>query len=196
MRPLVMDFRNDTKARDIPDEYMFGPAFLVSPVTTYKARSRSVYLPAGTAWYDFWTGKRFDGGQAITADAPFDRLPLFMRAGSIVPVGPDQQYIGEKPGAPVTLYVYAGANGRFSLYEDNGRSYGYERGEFARIPIAWDDASGTLTVGARAGSYPGMPSSRTFNVILITPRSPSGYGAGTTATPIAYSGAAIRTRVR
>jgi alpha-D-xyloside xylohydrolase len=195
MRPLVMDFREDAKAREIPDQYMFGPAFLVNPVTEYKARTRSVYLPAGTAWYDFWTGKRVAGGQAITADAPFDRLPLFVRAGSIVPVGPEQQYIGEQPNAPITLYVYAGANGRFSIYEDDGRSYGYERGAFARIPIEWNDASRTLTIGARAGSYPGGPASRTFTVILVSPQSPIGYGAAGTS-PIIYTGAALTTRLR
>jgi len=195
MRPLVMDFRTDAKARDIPDQYMFGPAFLVSPVTEYKARSRAVYLPAGSAWYDFWTGKRAGGGQTITADAPFERLPVFVRAGSIVPVGPDQQYIGEKPNAPVTLYVYAGANGRFSLYEDDGRSYGYERGEFARIPIEWNDAAGTLTIGARTGTYPGVPASRTFTVVFVTPQSPIGYGA-TANNPITYTGAAVTRRLR
>ena len=195
MRPLVMDFREDAKARDIPDQYMFGPALLVNPVTDYKARTRSVYLPAGSAWYDFWTGRRVAGGQVITAEAPFDRLPLFVRAGSIVPVGPEQQYTGEQPNAPVTLYVYAGANGRFSLYEDDGRTYGYERAEFARVPIEWNDASRTLTIGARAGSYPGMPASRRFAVILVSPQSPVGYGA-TANNPIAYSGAAIRTVIR
>jgi alpha-D-xyloside xylohydrolase len=195
MRPLVMDFRADVKARDIPDQFMFGPAFLVSPVTEYKARSRAVYLPAGTDWYDFWSGRREAGGRTITADAPFERLPLFVRAGSIVPVGPDQQYIGEKPDAPVTLYVYAGANGRFSLYEDDGRTYGYERAAFARIPIAWEDASRTLTIGARAGTYPGVPASRTFIVVLVTAQSPIGYGA-TANNPITYTGSAVRTRIR
>jgi len=195
MRPLVMDFRTDAKARDIADQFMFGPAFLVNPVTEYKARTRSVYLPAGPDWYDFWTGKRSAGGQTITADAPFDRLPIFLRAGSIVPVGPEQQYTGETPNPPITLYVYAGANGRFSLYEDDGRSYGYERGEFARIPIEWNDASRTLTIGARAGSYPGMPASRTFTVVLVTAQSPVGYGA-TANNPITYTGASVSTRLR
>jgi alpha-D-xyloside xylohydrolase len=177
MRPLVMDFRRDVKARELTDEYMFGPAFLVSPVTEYKARSRQVYLPAGTDWYDFWTGRRARGGRTETADAPLDRLPLYVRAGSIVPVGPDEQYIGEKRGSPTTLYVYAGANGHFSLYEDDGRTYGYERGEFARISIDWDDTARMLTIGALSGSYPGMPASRTFTVVLVTPQSPIGYGA-------------------
>src|SRR5262249_8337285 len=155
MRPLVMDFRTDANARDVADEYMFGPAFLVSPVTEYKARARAVYLPAGADWYDFWTGDRVAGGQTITSEAPIGALPLYVRGGSIVAVGPDQQYIGETRGEQITLYVYAGANGHFSLYEDDGHTYGYERGEFSRIPIDWNDATGTLTIGARAGSYKG-----------------------------------------
>jgi alpha-D-xyloside xylohydrolase len=195
MRPLVMDFRTDARARDLPDQFMFGPALLVNPVTEYKARSRSVYLPAGTSWYDLWSGRRFGGGQTITADAPYDSIPVYARAGSIVPVGPYQQYIGEKPNEPVTLYVYAGANGRFSLYEDDGRTYAYERGEFARIPIEWNDAARTLTIGARAGRFPGAPASRTFNVILVTPQSPVGYGAAAN-NPITYTGAAVTTRLR
>jgi alpha-D-xyloside xylohydrolase len=191
MRPLVMDFRADAKARELTDQFMFGPAFLVNPVTEYKARSRAVYLPSGPGWYDFWTGRHFAGGQTIDADAPFDRLPLFMRAGSIVPVGAEQQYIGEKRDAPITLYVYSGANGSFSLYEDDGHTYGYERGESSRVPIHWDDASRTLTIGARTGSYPGMPASRTFNVILVTPQRALGYGA-TPRGSLTYTGTLMR----
>jgi alpha-D-xyloside xylohydrolase len=197
MRPLVMDFRGDAAARELTDEYMFGPAFLVSPVTEYKARSRQVYLPAGSDWYDFWTGNRLTGGQTITADAPFDRLPLYMRAGSIVPlIGPAQQYIGEHRDAQVILFVYAGANGRFSLYEDDGKSYGYERGEFARIPITWNDATRTLTIGALTGSYSGMPASRSFFVELVSPQNAAGYGTQATGTTIAYTGTPISTRIR
>jgi alpha-D-xyloside xylohydrolase len=195
MRPLVMDFPGDAKARELTDEYMFGPAFLVNPVTEYKARSRQVYLPAGNDWYDFWTGTRAAGGQAIAADAPLDRLPLYMRAGSIVPVGPDQQYVGEKRDAPITLYVYAGANGHFSLYEDDGHTYGYERGEFARIPIDWNDASRTLTIGARTGNYPGMTANRTFNVILVSPQNAAGFGAAP-GHQVSYTGSLVRARVR
>jgi alpha-D-xyloside xylohydrolase len=196
MRPLVMDFRTDAKAREVADEYMFGPAFLVSPVTEYKARTRPVYLPAGSDWYDFWTGTRVSGGQMVTADAPLDRLPLYMRAGSIVPVGPEQQYVGEKHDPPITVYVYGGANASFSLYEDDGKSYGYERGEFARIPITWDDATRTLTIGARTGSYPRMPASRSFRVTLVTAQNPVGYGTQATGTTLTYTGAAIRARLR
>jgi alpha-D-xyloside xylohydrolase len=176
MRPLVMDFQNDMKARDITDEYMFGPAFLVSPVTTYQARSRSVYLPPTSGnWYDFWTGAYTESGQTIDAPAPYDALPLFIRAGSIIPFGPELQYTGEKPADPITLYVYAGAEGAFTLYEDDGLTYGYEKGVFARIPIGWDDVTRTLTIGKRAGKFSGMLTKRTFNVVLVTKHKPAGF---------------------
>ncbi len=168
MRALVMDFAGDPAVANISDEYMFGPAFLVAPVTAYKARAREVYLPSGTRWYDFQTGRAFDGGQTISAPAPLGRMPLFVRAGSIVPVGPDIQYTNEKPDAPVTLYIYTGANGAFSLYEDDGTSYGYQRGQASRIPMTYDEATGTLVIGDRGGAFPGMVQNRVFNVRWIS----------------------------
>ena len=144
MRALVMDFPADKTARDLTDEYMFGPAFLVAPITTYKARSRSVYLPAGAGWYDFWSGKATASGTRIDAPAPYDAIPVYVKAGSIVPLGPELQYTGEKPEDPLTMYVYAGANGSFTLYEDQGATYEYEKGAFSEIPIRWTEASGTL----------------------------------------------------
>jgi alpha-D-xyloside xylohydrolase len=175
MRALVMDFRADAKARDTSDEYMFGPAFLVSPVTDYKARSRSVYLPSGTDWYDFWTGALRRGGQSIEAPAPYDSLPLYVRSGSIIPFGPEIQYATEKNSDPITVFVYRGSNGVFSLYEDDGLSYDYEKGMFARIPIRWDDASRALTFGKREGSFPGMLAERTFNVVFVSREKPGGF---------------------
>jgi alpha-D-xyloside xylohydrolase len=175
MRPLVMDFQNDMTARSVTDQYLFGPAFLVCPVTEYKARSRSVYLPKDAGWVDFWTGARFDGGKTIQADAPYEKLPLFVRAGSIVPFGPELQYTDEKPADPVILRVYGGADGRFVLYEDDGLTYGYEKGVYARIPIAWDDANHRLTIGKRKGSYPGMLKERTFQAVLISEGKPAGF---------------------
>jgi alpha-D-xyloside xylohydrolase len=175
MRPLVMDFPSDAAARNVVDEYMFGPALLVCPVTTYQASARSVYLPPSAGWYDFWSGARTSGGQTISAPAPYDAIPVYVRAGSILPTGPDLQYVGEKPADPVTLYVYAGADGAFSLYEDQGSTYDYEHGEFTRIPIQWKDATRTLTIGARVGTFAGMPASRTFNVILVAPDRPVGF---------------------
>jgi alpha-D-xyloside xylohydrolase len=174
MRPLVMDFQNDAGPR-IADEYMFGPAFLVAPVTTYQARSRSVYLPPTTATGTISGPARTAGGQTIDAPAPYDAMPLFIRAGSIIPNGPELQYTGEKPADPITLYVYAGANGAFTLYEDDGLTYGYEQGAFARIPIGWDNATKTLTIGKRAGKFPGMLDKRTFNVVLVAKDKPVGF---------------------
>jgi alpha-D-xyloside xylohydrolase len=167
MRGLAMDFADDVAARDVRDEYLFGKAFLVAPVYKHKARSRQVYLPAGAAWYDFHSGAQHAGGESVEAAAPLNRMPLYVRAGSIVPVGPDIQYSGESPGAPITLFVFTGTDGSFDYYEDDGVSYGYERGEFARIPLRYDADKGTLTIGARSGSFPGMPETRTFKVRWI-----------------------------
>jgi alpha-D-xyloside xylohydrolase len=133
MRGLIMDFPNDPKVRDISDQYLFGPSLLVAPVYEYGARSRSVYLPAGTSWYDFYTGEKLEGGASVDAKAPLNRMPLFVKAGAIVPVGPEIQYTGEKPNAPLTLHVYTGQDGAFTLYEDDGTSYRYEKGEHAAI---------------------------------------------------------------
>ena len=193
MRPLVMDFPGDRRGRGLTDEYLFGPALLVAPVTSFGARSRRVYLPAGARWYDFWTGVRVAGGD-LTAPAPFDSLPVYVRAGSIVPLGPALEYTDEKPADPITLRVYTGADGRFELYEDDGLGYGYERGEFARIPLRWDEARHTLTIGARQGAYAGMPLQRTFNIVLISPSRPAGIyadAARPAAFRVRYSGAPL-----
>jgi len=197
MRALVMDFREDRTAREIGDEFLFGPALLVSPVTAYKARSRQVYLPATAGgWYDFWTGAAVAGGATIDAPAPYERLPLHVRAGSIIPLGPELQYTDEKPADPITLVVYAGADGAFTLYEDDGVSYGYEKGAWARIPIRWTDATRTLTVGAREGSFPGMLADRTFKVLVVSKDRavPFSFAPAADRT-IAYTGEAIEARL-
>ncbi len=191
MRGLAMDFTDDTQAHEVRDEYLFGKAFLVAPVHRFKARTRIVYLPAGADWYDFHTGERHTGGgQALVAQAPLTRMPLYVRAGSIVPVGPDIQYTAEKPGAPITLFVFTGSDGSFELYEDDGVSYGYEKGEFSRIPLRYE--KGTLTIGARTGSYPGMPEERTFKVRWIKPgaKAPADLDAATDVS-VEYKGAAV-----
>ncbi len=179
LRALPFDFRCDPDTYDIDDQYMFGPALLVNPVTQpmyYAAKStplhdvsksRSVYLPKGVDWYDFWTGKRYAGGQTIAADAPLDTMPLYVRAGSILPIGPDIQHTSEGSDHPVELYIYPGRDGHFTLYEDEGDNYNYERGSFARFSIEWDDQAQQLTI-SREGSYPGMPVSRTFRLIKVT----------------------------
>jgi alpha-D-xyloside xylohydrolase len=187
-----MDFANDSNVRNIADEYMFGPALLVSPVYEYGARSRDVYLPAGTSWYDFYTSTKLEGGTHVNAAAPLAHIPLYVRAGSIIPVGPEIQYTGEKPDAAITLYVYTGHDGAFTLYEDAGTDYGYEKGAFATIPLTYDDSRGELTLGARKGEFPGMVGKRRFNVrwISVGARDPLNFDGDADAT-VEYSGEAV-----
>lgn len=192
LRTLGMDFGDDPKVASIDDQYLFGPAFLVAPVTTFRATSREVYLPAGTTWIDFETGTRHDGGQTINAAAPLARMPLFVRAGAIVPRTAVQQYVDENPAAPVTFEIYTGADGSFSLYEDDGRNYGYERGESSRIPLAWNEATGELTIGAREGAYPGMQQAREFRVRWVDgPRADAGTLEPAGDATVQYDGSAL-----
>lgn len=191
MRPLVMDFRNDVKAQNIGDEFMFGPALLVNPVTEQGATTRNVYLPQAK-WYDFWNGTLKDGGTNVTAPAPLDRIPLYVRGGSILPMGPDLQWSAEKPEDPIELRVYPGADGDFTIYEDQNDGYRYQQGAYATIPIRWNDASRTLTIGARKGQFPGMLTHRTFNVVFVG----DGHGTGIDPTvhpdkTVEYDGNAI-----
>ncbi len=193
MRGLVMDFAADKRSWGIDDEYMFGPAFLVAPVTEYKARQRKVYLPAGASWYDFYTGKRLNGGQAIDAAAPYERLPLFVRAGSIVPTGPQIQFTGNDTHSPLTVNVYTGADGSFSLYEDDGVSRQYLNGKHSLIPLTWNERAKTLTIGAREGSYSGMAGKRTIRVRWVRAGRPLDLDAADTT--ITYSGTPVTVRM-
>jgi alpha-D-xyloside xylohydrolase len=198
MRPLVMDFPNDQKVLNIGDQYLFGPSIMVAPVTTAEAATRSVYLPAsGAPWYDFWTGATSAAGQSVDAVAPVETLPLYIRPGSIIPMGPFLQYSNEKPADPIEVRIYPGANGSFTLYEDEGDSYRYEKGSFATIPFTWDDASKTLTIGERKGDFPGMLKERTFHVILVTAK----HGVGIASTEqidaiIHYTGKAVQAAIK
>jgi alpha-D-xyloside xylohydrolase len=192
MRPLVMDWRTDQKVWRIGNQFMFGPAILVNPVTEAGVTSRSVYLPAAAAWYDFWTGKQIGGGQAIMASAPIDRIPIYVRAGSIVPMGPEVEYAAQLPDNTIELRIYRGANGSFTLYQDQGDSYAYEHGYRATIPINWDDASRTLTIGERDGSFPNMPAKMLFNVVLVDALHGNGPQVSTKIDrAIFYSGRAV-----
>ena len=166
MRPLVMDFRADPRAQDIGDQFMFGPSFLVNPVTEPAATTRQLYLPAAK-WYDFWTGSLVEGGRMIDAATSLDRLPLYVRGGSILPLGPEEEWSTEKPADPIELRIYRGADGNFLLYEDENDNYDYEKGAYATIPLHWDDAAHTLTIGERKGEFPGMLQNRTFRVVFI-----------------------------
>ena len=167
MRPLVMDFRSDVRAQNTADEFMYGPAFLVSPVTEPAATSRRVYLPE-SMWYDFWNGATVDGAREITAESPLEKLPLYIRAGSIIPLGPDIEWSTQKAADPIELRVYRGADGDFTLYEDENDNYDYEKDIHATIPFHWDEARKTLTIGDRQGTFPGMLASRTFRVIFVS----------------------------
>jgi len=168
MRGLTMDFSLDTKVFDIADQYMFGPSLMVNPVTEYKARSRKVYLPGAYGWYDMRTGKYYEGGEVIEADAPYDYMPVFVREGSVIPFGPEMQYASEKPADPLILYIYAGSDGTFVLYEDEGDNYNYENGAYTLIPFTWSEADNTLTVGARTGEFEGMLQNRNFRVVKVS----------------------------
>ena len=129
------------------------------------------YLPEGTAWYDVNTGSYIKGGQTITAKAPYERMPMYIKAGSILPMGPEIEYTDEKLNAPITLAVYKGSNGSFTLYEDEGLNYNYEKGDYAMIPLKWNDKENTLTIEERAGTFTGMQKERTFKVVLISEQS-------------------------
>jgi alpha-D-xyloside xylohydrolase len=196
-RALVMDWRTNLKVRDIGDQFMFGPAFLVNPVTTEGATSRFVYLPPAARWYDFWTGESLNGDQRILASAPLDRIPLYIRAGSILPLGPEIEYVGEKPADPIELRIYRGADGDFTLYEDEGDTYNYEKGAYSLIPLHWNNATSTLTLGARTGSYPGMQPTRIFHVVLVDKN--HGQGAQPSSTwdlEIRYDGKALNIELK
>lgn len=196
-RPLVMDWRADPKTWNVGDQFMFGPAILVNPVLKADATHRSVYLPAAPLWYDFWSGKSMPGGQEIEADAPLDRMPLFVRAGSILPMGPQIEYAAQDPSGPIEIRIYRGADGQFDLYEDAGDGYDYQRGQHSVIPFRWDDRRSALTIGAREGSFPGMVEHRTFRVVLIDNN--HGVGAevaGAANAEIAYDGKEIRVVIR
>ena len=190
-RPLVMDWRTDEKVRNIGDQFMFGPAILVNPVLKADANRRSVYLPASPAWYDFWSGTPTEGDREIEADAPLDRIPLYVRAGSILPLGPDIEYADQKPAGPIELRVYRGADAEFNLYQDSGDSYDYEKGAHSVIPLHWSEATQTLTIGDRVGSYPGMPGRIEFKVVWVS----AGHGAGIQQTKadqiVEYEGKAV-----
>jgi alpha-D-xyloside xylohydrolase len=190
-RPLVMDFRKDPAVAEVGDQFMFGPALLVSPVLKEHAVNRELVLPAGTAWFDFWTGKKTEGGREVLADAPIERIPLNVRAGSILPMGPEIEYAGQATD-PIEVRIYTGADGAFTLYEDEGDSYRYEQGAHATIALAWNDAKHVLTIGAREGSYKGMPENHTFHVVLV--REGHGLGEGVIVKPdkvVEYSGAKV-----
>lgn len=191
MRPLVMDFRTDTRAQNIGDQFLFGPSILVTPVLEPEATTRHLYLPK-SRWYDFWTGKAIEGGKSIDAAVSIETIPLHIRAGSIIPMGPDVEYASEKPADPIELRVYPGANAAFTLYEDENDTYNYEKGVYATIPITWVDDAQTLSIGERKGNFLGMLASREFRVVFVGEG--HGTGIGQSEQPdriVRYSGTTV-----
>jgi alpha-D-xyloside xylohydrolase len=172
MRGLAMDFAADTAVYNIADQYMYGPSLLINPVCDYKARSRKLYLPAGQGWFDLYTGKYFEGGQQVIAEAGYERMPVFVKEGSIIPIGPDLQFTTEKKPETITLYIYAGKDAQFTLYEDEGVNYNYEKGQFATIDFSYDESSKRLTIGERKGQFVGMLKKRTFKIVWINSNKP------------------------
>lgn len=189
MRGLIMDFANDAKVKNIGDQYMFGPSLLINPVYTYKARSRPVYLPAGQGWYDLYTGEYHSGGQTVTSAAPYGRIPVYVKEGAILPFGPQIGYTEEKPADDITLYVYTGRNGSFTIYEDENLNYNYETGKYSTIPIVYSESSKTLTIGKRSGEFKGMLKNRLFRIVWVSPGQsrPLDFSAAAD-TAIAYDG--------
>jgi len=177
-RALAFDYRDDARVHNIGDQFMFGPALMAAPVTKpmYHGpnstvlqgvdKTRTVYLPEGE-WYDFWTEEKIGGGRTIEAKADIETMPLYVRAGSIIPFGPEVQYADEQPDAVIKLKVYPGKDALFTLYEDEGDSYRYEQGAYSKIALSWDDATETLTIGERIGIFPGMRNTRQFEVEIV-----------------------------
>ena len=172
MRALIMDFNGDKEVENIGNQWMFGPALMACPVGYYKARNRSVYFPKQCGWYNLYTNEYVEGGQSLVVDAPYEQIPVFVREGAIIPFGPEMEWCDEKPAELINLYIYAGQNGAFQLYEDEGVNYNYEKGKFATIDITYDDADKTVKFGARKGSFNGMLKNRRFNIVLITKDAP------------------------
>ena len=177
MRPMVMDFNGDTAAVKSQYQYMFGKSVLTAPVTEPDVTQWNVYLPKSAGWYNFWTGKHFNGGQTVKTDAPLDKIPLFVKGGSIIPMGKIIQYAGEKSADTLEIRVYKGADAKFDLYEDEGDNYNYEKGKYSIISFNWNEKAQTLTIGDKQENYQGDLKKRIFNVVLVTEN--KGFGADT-----------------
>lgn len=195
MRPLVMDFPNDGLVLNIKDQFMFGPALLVNPVVDPGAEARNVYLPAGHIWYDFWTGKKYENAKTITANATLDTMPLYVKAGTILPMGPVVQYAAEKLDAPIELRIYEGADGYFEIYEDEGDNYNYENGVYSIIPLQWNNNDRSLSIGARQGEYPGMVLKRKFNIVVVKEGHGIGLDETSRDTTVDYEGQKVTVRL-
>ncbi len=192
MRGLVMDFPNDDRVTAINDQYLFGPSLLINPVYEYQQKQKTFYLPGGNGWYDLYSGKYEQGGKEITVSTPYERMPVFVKEGSIIPFGPELQYTSEKPAEEITLCVYTGRNASFTLYEDDGEDYGYEKGAFATIRFDYNERTRTLTIGQREGGFNGMLEKRRFGIVWISRENQKGIdNAPKPAKMVVYTGGVI-----
>ena len=198
MRGLVMDFNGDDNVYDIKDQWMFGPALMACPVGEYQKYSRNVYLPKQRGWYDFYTGKHYAGGQTIVADAPYDKIPVFVPEGSILPVGPEMEWSDQKKAELIDLYVYAGKDGSYTLYEDEGTNYNYEKGKYAMIDFKYNDAKKTITIAARKGAFDGMLQKRRFNIVLVSDNNQQGISLAKApkGKMVKYAGKAVTVKLK
>jgi alpha-D-xyloside xylohydrolase len=190
MRPMVMDFGNDTKAVEQAYQYMFGKSFLIAPVTA-PATTWEVYLPKSNGWYNFWTGKKYSGGQMINADAPQDRIPVFVKAGSIIPMGKLMQYTAEKTNDTLEVRVYTGADGTFILYSDEGDNYNYEKGYYNLIPFKWNEQEKMLTIDKQQGTYMGMLKKHVLDIVWVNESGGYGINRSSKKKTIVYTGEKI-----
>ena len=214
MRALMMDFSKDKNALDINDQYLFGKSFLVSPVTNAmyikqsvigrdtiqledfsRVKSKETYLPAGNDWFDFWTGEKFSGGNKVNKEVPLDIIPLYVKEGAIIPMGPAVQYATEKKWDNLEIRIYPGANGKFVLYEDENDNYNYEKGMYSTIALEWDDKKKMLTIDDRIGSYPGMLTGRKFNIVVVKPGLGAAENNYNNRREIEYNGKKIRVKL-
>jgi len=205
MRSLAFDFRNDAHVYSIPDQYMFGPAFMVNPVTVQlytgadadgTAKTRKVYLPEGAEWYDFWTGKKLAAGQSIDAAAPIDVMPLYVKAGSIIPMGPEMEYATQKPADSIELRIYPGADGTFKFYEDANDTYNYEKGAWSTFSFSWNNKARELDISARKGSFPGMLQKRIFNIVVVKENNGTGVEQSAQLDKVLqYDGKAVKVKL-
>jgi alpha-D-xyloside xylohydrolase len=196
MRPLVMDFNGDTAAVNRQYQYMFGKSLLAAPIIEPNVSKWDVYLPKSTGWFNFWTGKYFKGGQSINTDAPLDKIPLFVKAGSIIPMGKIIQYAGEKSADTLEIRVYKGADAKFELYEDEGDNYNYEKGKYSTISFKWNEKEQTLTIGDKQGSYPGSLQKRIFNVVFVTENKGFGTNMGFAGKMVLYVGSQVKIKLK
>ncbi len=196
MRPLVMDFPTDRQALAQQHQFMFGPSLLVAPVTEGEVKEWNIYLPEySPGWIDFWSGEKYEGGQSVATPVTLEKIPLFVKAGSILPIGPEKQYASEDTDKPWEIRIYPGADATFTIYEDEGDNYNYEKGEYATFELKWKDTEKILEISERKGSFTGMKEERILNISIVDPQQGTGTQVATPIRTVTYSGKLIQIKI-